>query len=405
MQSTARDRLTAKALVYPAGTVSGYGHIYSLGIAGVPVVALDCQNTANFSSRYVQESHVVADPSKNHEAFVEWLIEYGKQQQEKPVLFMAEDLYAYIASLYEDELKGLYEYPYLAPEQLPLFFNKRHMHAAAERAGLKVPPTSYAPVDALDIQEWPVVVKPLVSRFTFDGRRLKDATRFPSVFGGKALSASGPSEWTAIRPHLEAEQIDYCVQNLIPGPNDSIVNIKFVASHEHEIPSFFVSRKRRQQPADFGTCAVAEAIDLPELAEQARAFCEETKLIGPGCIEFKRSSKDGEWYFIEINPRLDFWVRMATLHGVNLPLQQYLLSRNEPLFNKAQKSGGPSWIDVEGDIKGLLWRKRRAEWRIPLSQIISPYKHFHEAVMNFRDPLPGIRRFTRSGLRTLRLRR
>ena len=56
--------------------------------------------------------------------------------------------------------------------------------------------------------------------------------------------------------------------------------------YPHEVPACFVSRKVRQQPADFGTCCVARAATNPELEDMARAFGVATRYTGPACLEF-----------------------------------------------------------------------------------------------------------------------
>jgi predicted ATP-grasp superfamily ATP-dependent carboligase len=389
----------AKALIYPAETVAGYGLIYSLGIAGVPVAALNAKKCANFSSRYAAEKHVVPDPLKAPEDFVGWLAAYGKKQGEKPVLFLAEDVYAYIVSLYQADLIGLYRYPYISPEKLPVFFNKKYMFRAAREAGIRLPRTEFSPLSDERAAQWdafPALIKPLVSRFTFEGKRLVDTHGFPRLFGGKAVQVSGPEDIARHVRVLEENKIAFCLQALVPGDNDRIANIKFVADRDGGIPSCFISRKYRQQPADFGTCCVARPDYVEEIHRQAESFCRAAGYAGPGGMEFKQHAGDGRWYFIEVNPRLDFWIRMAVLEGVNLPLQQYLLSTGQGLFSKKQREKGKYWIDVFGDMAGLKWRRNKKDWRLAGRDILRPYLRFNEAVFNARDLYPGFKRFAKN---------
>lgn len=382
-----------KAIIYPSSTVAGYGFIYSLGQEGIHVVALSDSPCANFRSKYVKERYVVPNPIKQHEEFVKWLIAYGKKQDSKAVLFMAEDLYAYIVSLYKEELSPFYFYPFIDKDKLNVFFNKREMFQAAMKAGLHQPRTLFAPLSEEDIQSWknfPALMKPNVSRFTFHGRTLVDAVKFPSVFGGKAVQVNNESEIRALAARLKEMDIDYCIQELIPGENFNITNVKFVSGKGGTVPACFISRKIRQQPADFGTCSVSRADFIPELDKMTKDFCAVTGYAGPGGMEFKYNSNDGKWYFIEINPRLDFWIRMAVLKGINLPFQQYLLSTGQKLFEARQKDGGRLWIDIQGDMDGCEWRRKRPEWRLSWAEVLRPYLFFNEAIFNFADPLPGL---------------
>lgn len=385
-----------KAIVYPARTVAGYGHIYSLGIAGIPVVALHPKWGYSFVSRYVKEHYVTPDAALQPEAFVDWLIRYGRRQPGKAVLFLAEDLYAFLASAHAEKLSRFYHYPYIRPDRLSLFFDKRLMFREAEAAGLCVPPTLFSPLSAGQLSDWsyfPAVVKPLVSRFSFAGAEVLCRPSFPKVFKGKALQAQNHVELEATIRAVEREGFEYCVQRLIPGPNERIYNVKFVADRDGRIPSCFISRKRRQQPADFGTCCVAESEYVEELHAQTQAFCTRTRYCGPGGMEFKQ--EDGRFWFIEINPRLDYWIRMATLKGVNLAVQQYALSLGQDLKVARQEDGGAAWIDIEGDLKGKGWRARNPEYEIRWKDFLQPYRAFDEAVWNRRDPIPGLLNFTR----------
>lgn len=385
----------SKAVVYPSGTVSGYGHIFSLGVAGIPVVALNPTKCTNFKSRYVKEYYIVPDPVRDYRKFVDWLVEYGRKQIYKPVLFMAEDLYAYIASLCQDRLCEFYFYPYIEPEKINFLFNKKLMIRSAAKAGLNVPYTIFSPLTGKQINDWgifPAVLKPLVSRFTFNGNELIDVVKFPSIFGSKAIQVNNAKELSEAAGKLKTENIDFCVQQLIHGENRNIVNIKFVSSKDYSIPSCFISRKIRQYPADFGTCTVAQSVYISDIQNYAEKFCKLTGYAGPGCMEFKWDQKEQKWYFIEVNPRLDFWVRMSTLKGVNLPFQQYLSSTEQKMFVQEQATYGRHWIDIEGDLRGYAWRRANKKWSISIFEFIKPYIFFNEAIWNISDPLPGLQR-------------
>jgi predicted ATP-grasp superfamily ATP-dependent carboligase len=121
-------------------------------------------------------------------------------------------------------------------------------------------------------------------------------------------------------------------------------------------------------------------------------------------MEFKLSSADGLWYLMEINARLGFSIRRSTIKGVNMPLQQYLLSTGQELMEVTQHDDGWYWIDIPSDIKGLLWRRKKMRWHLSFWQIVRPYLLFHESVFNFKDPLPGFKRFYSSLLRRTRNR-
>jgi predicted ATP-grasp superfamily ATP-dependent carboligase len=379
--------------------VAGYGHLYAFGRAGIDVVALSDHYCGNFSSRYAKEKHVVPDPARDMDGFIAWLVEYGRRQTHKPVLILAEDLYAYAGSLFQEELKPFYFYPWLPLDRLDSYFNKRGMFRTAELAGLRQPRTLFAPVGNADIETWrgyPAVIKPTVSRFTFAGRTLVDAAKFPKLFGGKAVAAGDEHELRQYCIRMQKEGIDYCIQEFVAGLDNNLVMVGFVADRELRIPAVFMYRKLRQQPADFGTISVGAADYVPELYRLLERYCRQTSYTGPGTMEFKWDKGSGHWMFIENNPRLGLCHSMAVYNGMNLALQQYLLSTSQELFRMERAPGKKYWIDIVGDVDGLRWRQKRPEWRSSWWTIIKPYLYFNEAVLNWRDPLPGCRRLLSS---------
>jgi len=393
----------SKAIVFPAGTVAGYGLISSLGIANVPVVGISPRKCDNLRSRYLCESYIVPDPLVDHESFVRWLVAYGARQAEKPVLFMAEDVYAYIVSLYQEELSQTCLYPFVPVETLDRFFNKKLMFEYAKKAGISIPRTVISPTRS-ELLEWdtfPSVVKPLVSRFRFEGRQLLDSGKFPRLFGSKAIRVDTREQLLEAAARVEDANIEFFVQELFVVPNRNLATVKFVSDRDGSLPSVFIGRKMRQWPADFGTVTVGESEYIAELHRASERFLKTIGFVGGGGIEYLWSDRDKEWYFIELNPRLDFWIGMAVLKGVNLPLQQYLLSTGQPLRVMEQKNGGRYWIDVIGDWEDWKWRRQHREWQVSLWDRVKPYFFFNEAIFNWRDPVPGFLRIAKALVKSL----
>jgi D-aspartate ligase len=398
MINNCRIDTSTKAVIYPARTVSGYGHIFSLGIAGIYVTALAHGDSPNFKSRYVHEKHIVPDPRVNHEKFIDWLLEYGKSQKTKPVLFMVEDAYAYLASIYREQLENYFLYPYIDQKNVDVFFHKEAMYRTADNAGVRYPTTLF-PAPGKKNVEWvhfPAVIKPVISRFKFIGKTFIPVRTFPEIFGTKAVFASTVDELQTYVDLANSAGLECCVQRYIPGENKNLFTVYFVADRSGCIPSFSTHYKVRQYPADFGTTSVSQSKAVPELAEFARLFCQKVSYSGPATMEFKFGSDDGLWYLMEINARLGFSIRRSTVKGVNMPLQQYLLSTGQNLLAFQQIDDRRYWIDIPGDIKGLLWRYKQKEWHLSFWQIIKPYFFFREAVLNIKDPLPGLIRLYES---------
>jgi len=388
-----------KAIIYPAATVSGYGHVKSLGIKGVHVVGLLADEWYDSKSKYLKEKYVVPDPSSDLRGFLNFLTKYGKGQAIKPVLFMAEDLYAFIISKYRSELEKYYFCPYIRTSKgINIMFNKHFMYQNALNAGLVLP----MGFDSLDSNwrskldafgNFPCIIKPLVSRFTFQKGKVLDSMKFPTLFGGKALLINNKEELLNRVAHVRNADIEFCVSEFIPGKNVSIVAIKCISGPDYEIRAAFISRKVRQQPADFGTCAVSQAEFKEQVYDYAEKFSVQARYTGPMEMELKYSSEDNKWYFIEVNPRLGFAVGMAERFGVNLPYIQYLLSLNGDIEKQPRQIDRRKyWIYIVGDLKSYRWRKRNPDWKVGFVKFLKPYLNFEEAIFSVRDPLPSLYR-------------
>ena len=99
-----------KAVVLGCNYYIGLSVIRCLGVEGVHVVACDYDfdNSYGAKSKYISEFLKIDDLNKfGEEAFIE-LLEYGKNQIEKPVLFPTHDKYVEFIDKYYDELEKYY---------------------------------------------------------------------------------------------------------------------------------------------------------------------------------------------------------------------------------------------------------------------------------------------------------
>ena len=87
-----------------------------------------------------------------------------------------------------------------------------------------------------------------------------------------------------------------------------------------ELKSYFMHRRLHEVPPTGGPSAMAESCKDNELFSLGKRLLEKSGWNGVAMAEFKKSSSDGKFYLIEVNPK--FWgsLDLAINAGVDFPL-------------------------------------------------------------------------------------
>lgn len=400
------------AVVYPSFSINSYGVIRALGEQGIPVLALDEIDSPNMRSRYV-EAMITPSATAETDRFIDFLTELGARFRTPPVLFMLEDVYYYLAHAHRDRLEPLFRFPFMAQEaMLDCIDKQRSFQRLAEvDPGVPLPGTWY-PTTPAELQairpevRFPVVLKPLVSRFDFREGGIDKVMEFPQLFDNKAVRAE---RWDELEAHFRlahAHGILCCVQELIPGGQEALVGATLYMDRHGEVHGNFTYGKLRQAPWDFGTMTLGRAIAAPDVAALSERVAKALEFTGICGIEFKYDARDGRYKFIEINPRGELWMNLARPCGVNLPLLKYLDLIGEPR-RAEQTDFARHLIDLRDDFSLYFMRYRHhrgapyalsfAQW---LKSVLKPGR-MEEVVFNWRDPVPGLVRFKDYAARVL----
>lgn len=384
------------ALVYPAFTLAGYAAIRSLGEAGVPVVALNPWSHPHMRSRWalgVRSPNMVDAP----EQFFAFVSAIASACQGRVALFMMEDVYVYLTHQHRQDMPANVVFPWMSEAALAASLDKKEMFDAAERGGVPLPATFYpenlAALKALRSElAFPCLLKPLVSRFSFGGRG--DAGKieaFPRTFGGKCARADSFEELEALFSKAEGLGIPVCVQELLVGPIDEIIGVHLYADANSRVLGAAAGRKLRQVPGDFGTGTFCEAIRDDESIRLATALVEAIGYHGIGGVEFKRDRRDGSLRLIEINPRGVHWMGLACVAGVDLPYMKFADLMGRP-FEQQQTDFSVRWLDGAGDRKYMRTYVGTPEspYHVPLAKWAASLPGARPAVLNWRDPVPGL---------------
>lgn len=387
------------AVVYPAFSLNCYGVIRGLGERGVPVLALDENPNPHFHSRYCTGLRC-PDPKLEPEAFAAFLSDLGARFKTPPVLYMMEDLYVWLAHRYRAQIEPYFRFSFVSEETLENCLDKRLTFQVAETIGVPLPRTFY-PKDVRELMELegqiplPAIIKPIVARFDFRTGEASKICSFPKVFASKAVRADTFPELVRQFQRVAALEIDVCVQEEIPGGQDLLYGSTLYANADSEALGIFIRTKLRQTPADFGTMTLGRAIASEEVRETSVRMAKALGFKGICGMEYKYDPRDGQYKFLEINPRGELWMNLANHCGVNLPYLKYRDLIGDPITAK-QTNFTRKLLDLRDDFSLYYQRYRNdpqygVSFKDWLSSLLSD--DIEEVVFNWKDPVPGLLRY------------
>lgn len=374
--------------------ITGLGVVQHLARRGVPVVAMDDRiGQPGFASRYGPKL-VCPSPEREADRLLTVLTDLARRLPWRGVLFPANDDFTRFVSAYRDELKPFFELQLPSHEVVEQLADKWRFHLLAGKHGIEAPwafcPNSEQEVAALQGKiEFPCVVKPVRTSL------------WKGSGAGKALMASSLEEVTQAWRRLSREPGDILVQELIPGSEDRAY--LYVAYYDQQgRPAVeFTMRKIRQHPPVFGTACAAETVREPAVVELSRRFLQEIGYRGLVDVEFKSDPRDGRLKIIEVNPRVGLQHKLATRAGADLLLAAYsdLTGARGPLPRGHRSADRLKWIEVSREIESAYHHLRSGDLtlRTWLRSLRGPKTY---ASWDWRDPLPFLRTFHRSTIRS-----
>jgi D-aspartate ligase len=365
----------------------GLGVVRSLGRAGVPVIAVDCEITAPaLHSRYARK---VVMPELSGYSLVQNLVALQARLNSRPVLFLTSDEAVLTVSEHRAELQGGYRFRLPDHECLAALMKKNDFQRIALDHGLPVPRSvrirSVNELGTLAELSFPCVVKP--SFKTQDYLTHEFERGYPVASLDEAESVT-----RRILPVLS----DLIVQEWIEGP-DTAIYFCLMYRGDNGAVSSFTGRKLTIWPPAVGTTAsctsAPEAHD--ELHRLTEAFFAAVAFVGMGSMEYKRDARTGAFFMIEPTVgRVDWQEEIATLNGVNIPLAAY---RHE-----IGAAAAPARVRSQA----VIWRDRARHWKAtranPAAAVWLPATQVRDAYWRLTDPLPALFHALTMFMRTLR---
>lgn len=373
-----------KAVVLGSNYYIGLSIIRCLGIEGIYTVAVDYTRDGAYGakSKYAKEHLIGPHYKEDEEGFLEFLINYGKGQEYKPVLFPAADPYVEFIDRNLDRLK---EYYLISMTEQGLWtdvMDKEILHNLATKHGVLVPETLRLDDvnfhDRLDREiKFPCIVKPT------------DSPSFVAKFRKKIFYCNTKEELEEAIEKSKEANLDVIVQRIIPGFDDHMYTFDAHLDQDSNVTHWMTCRKLRQYPINFGASVYTEQRHVPELYDMSASFFKAIGYKGFGEIEYKKDEVTGKYYLIEINARTTNLNSLLYKAGINFPHVAYMELIGEPVEDKAiTETTGYCFRYLQEDIMAI--RNYIKSGQLSYGDVMETiFRKKAPAIWSFDDPSPA----------------
>jgi len=353
-------------LLTQAGFYGTLAAVRCLGRAGLEVAMADAERRAPaLWSRFVTHREH-APPDSRTEAFIAWLVDFGRRRPGHVLLATSDEL-AWLYARHREQLRAHFLLAQPALDVITALLDKRRLADHAREVGLEPPATWYPQCDA-DVARlapelpFPVLVKPVtqvLSARHLKGRRVESAAELGPAWREFARDGYAPAI-----VEVDPSVVHPMVQAYLPQAE---AGIESVSGFLDETGARFVvrgSRKVLQRPrrVGVGVCFEAMPVDA-RVAEGVRALCRRVGYHGVFEAEFIRH--EGRARLIDFNPRFYGQMAFDIARGVKLPLLAYA----EAVGDRALLDETLAEAERAGD--ALAWRYCH---RVALGELVGPQR-------------------------------
>jgi predicted ATP-grasp superfamily ATP-dependent carboligase len=384
------------AVVTPLDVHMGVDIARSLGRRGIAVYGLDGDRaTPGRSSRYVRFVHgTLARTSESQ--FIDALLALGRRLG-RAVLFPLADDEVLAVSRHRDALQPYFDFVMSSHETVESLLAKDGLADIAARLDIGAPRT-FVPADVEDVANaahtltFPVILKPSQSPY-WHSPAITDLLREHALAGrAKVVVCRDPAE--LIRMYSAVAQLDHrlVVQEVVPGPDHSLVYAASYTARTGETIGLFVGRKIRVLPVGFGSASYVRSIVDEDATAVAMHLLKGAEYRGLGGIELKMDARDRRYKLIEFNVRFGMWDGLGAVCGVDLAHLAYRDAIGQRVSPIGDYREGVVWVDLQRDARAFLAYRRRGELSLRrwLRSLQAPHGRRVIATFARDDPMPGL---------------
>ena len=299
--------MRVNVLVTSAGTASAMNVIKALRMQQeytVHILAVDADPTA--PGLYLADDHALV-PRCSQKEYIPALLRLCKEHQIQalyPIYSQEIEVIAEHATAFEQQGIGLL---IPKPDVVRLCNDKRRMYELAAGLGIAIPKL----VSNGHMITFPLFAKPNAASGTHGARRIDDEL-----------------DWI----YMQCKYPDLLYQEFVSGPE---YTVDILCDRQSNL---VVGAPRLRLATKAGQSVKGKTVDEPAVVALCATLCKAVGLVGPCNIQFIR--RNGEFVFIELNPRYAAGGLMLTVHaGANLPLLALKLILGEQVRPFTARSG------------------------------------------------------------------
>ena len=332
---------------------TGLGVGRNLARKGIEVYGLDFKKDVAFYSKYIK-SEICPHPINNENEFIEYIIQFSKKFDKKPVLFVTSDFFLSAVSANIEKIKKYYLINISSKSVINNIKNKSKQIELAKKIGIDVPQTYFPKKmkDVIDIKEkisYPAIIK--AEEVNSWRQKISDEI--------KGFRVENSNQLIKKYEYLMNNKINAIVQEIIPGPDNQYYKYCAIITENHDFLLEFTLQKIRNYPVPFGVGSSIVSIEYPELVKIGRKLFKATNYQGVGSAEFKLDKRDGKLKLIELNPRYWQQISLPEKCGIDFPYCDYLNATNQVLEGKKTYKNNIKWINLYLDFRSFInrWKK------------------------------------------------
>jgi predicted ATP-grasp superfamily ATP-dependent carboligase len=286
----------------------------SLGVAGVPVYAINYPQAAVRYSRFCK--WIDLPNGAGAEDWTTYLLGGESDHLKGAVLLGASDEAVELIATHRQPLSDKFILDLSNPAAQLCMLNKLSTYRAAEAAGVPTPKFWVADTreEIVKLKRelvFPLIVKPILGH------------RFRRKFTGYYTVTHSLSELLSAFDTVCCAGIQTFLVEMIPGPDDKLCSYYTYLDENGKNLIDFTKRVIRRYPVNMGGSTYHITDYVPDIQELSLALFRQVGLRGVANAEFKMDERDGKLKLIECNARFTAADCLLVASGLNLPVFVY----------------------------------------------------------------------------------
>jgi D-aspartate ligase len=366
--------MPTNVVVLSAGP-NGLGVTRSLYLKGIRpvVITRDATDVVNFSRLPKDKIILPAETEAQRRVLLDLLLNLPKSS----IVIPTSDWFVSFLSEHDEILAEHVRFLLPAPQISDMLIDKA-LETEKVASILPLPATIQKLTDATALLEQlslPVIIKPRSHQHMVLGSKNR-------ILHTKSDVAQFFQQFASMLEHLIAQEV-------IPGDDNCQWVCNCFFDRNSDMVQAFSFNRLRLSPSHYGVTSYARSQHNEKVIALSKMLGKALGYVGPAMIEFKLDSRDGEYKYIELNPRLGMCNYFDTYCGINNAFACYQLLSSGTLNCASQMKDNVMFVSLYED---FFARRKDGE---NIGQILQDYLrnalHPHVYIyFVWWDPMPAL---------------